>query len=389
MDQRIEFVLKAISTENFRGLCREYGVSPKTGYKWKQRFLQRGMEGMSELSRRPSGSPAALLEDTVCEIVRLKHAHPHWGPEKLRAVYARKHPSERAPSVSSFHRVLDRAGMVVRRKRRKAQQAGRIHSGRKAKAPNEVWTVDFKGWWRDPEGERCEPLTVRDEHSRYILCLETPPSGRTGDVRKSFQRLFERHGLPEAIRSDNGSPFACVKAPLGLSRLSAWWVVLGIDLERGRPGCPQDNGGHERMHRDIQRELAKAGCTTQESFDVWRDEFNHERPHQSLGNRTPSEFYQPSRNTYQGTPEDIDYSGQESRKVSSTGKLSIENDKIFISTALAGWSLGLTPGVGETTDIYFARLRLGYYDPVTASFHRAGTGPMEGANSHPKNQAKP
>ena len=248
MEQRIEFALKAMQTLNFRALCQEYGVSTKTGYKWKERFIQEGLEGMANWSRRPKSSPEQLPEAEVCEIVRLKVAHLSWGPRKIRELYLRRHGE--VASESTFKRVLERAGLTQKRRRRRSTAAGRLSSGRCGQAPNEVWTVDFKGWWRS-WGKRCEPLTVRDEHSRYVLELRAMDNARSESVRQSFERLFERAGLPQAIRSDNGSPFASVHGLFGLSRLSAWWVALGIDLERGRPGHPQDNAAHERMHLDV------------------------------------------------------------------------------------------------------------------------------------------
>ena len=275
MNQRVEFVLRALRTENFRELCREYGISAKTGYKWKERFLEYGLAGMGEESRRPKSSPGGLDEAVVCEIIRLKERHRSWGARKLRHLYMRAHGQ--APSESSLKRVLMRAGLVEPRRLRKRQEAGRLFSGRRAKEPNEVWTVDFKGWWYTAGG-RCEPLTVRDEASRYVLELRRLADARTETVRACFEGLFERYGVPGAIRSDNGSPFANVEGVLGLTRLSAWWVTLGIDLERGRPGCPQDNGGHERLHLDIGRELeAHRLGEYQSELEEWRKIFNEER----------------------------------------------------------------------------------------------------------------
>jgi transposase InsO family protein len=295
MEQRIEFALKAMRTLNFRALCQEYGVSAKTGYKWKERFLAEGMEGMGEESRRPKTSPEQLPEAEVCEIVRLKMAHLAWGPRKIRELYLRRHGE--VASESTFKRILERAGLTQKRRKRRAPEAGRLSSGRRAAAANEVWTVDFKGWWRNG-GERCEPLTVRDEHSRYVLEVRALENGRSETVRQSFERVFERQGLPRAIRSDNGTPFASVRGLLGLSRLSAWWVALGIDLERGRPGHPQDNGAHERMHRDISRELEAMGECDQQAWDLWRQTFNYERPHEALGMRCPGELYVASERKY-------------------------------------------------------------------------------------------
>ncbi len=265
--------MRAVRTDNFRELCREYGISAKTGYKWRERFLRYGMRGMAEQSRRPHRHAEQLSEAEVCEIIRFKQAHRYWGPRKIRELYLRKHGE--AASESSFKRVLARVGLTrtMRRRRQRSSEAGRLWSGRRAQGSNDIWTVDFKGWWYDGQGKRCEPLTVRDEHSRYILELRRMADARTETVQACFERLFEQHGLPGAIRSDNGVPFAHVQGVMGLSRLSAWWVALGIDLERGRPGHPQDNGGHERMHRDIGVELEPT-TAEQEALDMWREEFN-------------------------------------------------------------------------------------------------------------------
>lgn len=372
MDQRMEFVMKAMVHPNFRELCREYGVSAKTGYKWRERFVAHGLAGLNELSRRPHGHAAELGEAVVCAMVRLKQAHPHWGPRKIQALYQRKHGGE-VPSESSFKRVLERAGLTVPRRVRRSEETGRLSHGVKAAEPNDVWTVDFKGWWKDREGLRVEPLTVRDEHSRMLLEMRALEDSRTGTVRACFERLFERHGLPGAMRSDNGPPFASANGLLGLSRLSAWWLALGIDLERSRPGCPQDNGAHERLHLDIRRELegGRVG-RDQAAFDLWRDEYNTERPHEALGMRMPAEVYRRSERVYQGTPTDIDYGGMETRKVKrSTGAIKYRNEELLISTALAGWSVGLSPRADGGVEVWFSKLLLGHIDPMTASFKAA------------------
>jgi len=375
MDLRIEFAMKAMRTDNFRALCAEYGISTKTGYKWQQRFFEHGINGMAEQSRRPHSHADQLSEAVVCEIVRFKNAHRHWGPKKIRQLYLRKHG--RAASESSFKRVLERAGLTQpRRRRQPSTQAGRLWSGQRGQAANEVWTVDFKGWWHDPEGKRCEPLTVRDEHSRYILELRRMRDGRTDTVRPCFERLFELHGLPGAIRSDNGTPFAHIKGILGLSRLSAWWVALGIDLERGRPGHPQDNGGHERMHRDIRVEL-EPSTAEQAALDLWRQEFNCERPHEALGMRCPAEVYRSSDKKYEGTPEDLEYPDMLRRKVTNDGTIKLDGVAYFIGTSLMGWSVGLKPMATEIFEVWFGRLLLGWLAPATQSFQRADIRPLE------------
>ena len=376
MQERIEFGLKALRSRNFRALCREYRITARTGYKWRERLLRYGIEGMKEESRRPRRSPGALREEEVCEIVRLKETRKAWGPRKLREVYLRQHGE--APSESSFKRVLERAGLSEkRRRRRRAAEAGRLHSGRRAQAPNEVWTVDFKGWWYDASGERCEPLTVRDEYSRYVLEVRAMPDSRGETVRRVFEGLFKRYGLPQSIRSDNGSPFAATSALLGLSRLSAWWVALGIDLERGRPGHPQDNGAHERFHRDISLELESISeAHRQATLDVWREQFNNERPHEALGMRTPAEVYIVSERKYEGTPEALEYHAMGSRKVNGCGKINWQGQRYFLSTSLAGWNVGMQ-SANELINVWFGRLLLGQIDPSTASFLRADIRPQK------------
>jgi len=289
------------------------------------------------------------------------------GARKLQELYRREHGE--APSESSFKRVLERAGMVEKRRVRKASEGGRIWSGKRARAANEVWTVDFKGWWHDANGKRCEPLTVRDEHSRYVLASQRLENAKTETVWKSIERLFERHGVPGAIRSDNGSPFASVSSVLGLSRLSSRWVAMGIDLERSRPGCPQDNGGHERMHRDMSREVERApGGSTQAELDMWRQQYNNQRPHEALGMKCPAEVYEKSAKRYEGLPQALEYQGMESRKIHRHGTLAWNGQPIFITTALAGWDVGLRPCSPERWEVYFAQLRLGEIEPQTASF---------------------
>jgi putative transposase len=365
MSQRTEFAMKALQSENMRELCREYGISAKTGYKWLERLVTEGLGGMREKSRRPHQHAKQLEEEEVCRIVRLKERHRHWGAKKLREIYLRAHGS--APSESSFKRVLERCGLTEKRKVRAAGEQGRISHGRKASRCNEVWTVDFKGWWYDREG-RCEPLTVRDEYSRYVLELRALPDARTATVQACFAQLFANYGLPEAIRSDNGSPFASANGLMGLSRLSVWWLAQGVDLERSRPACPQDNGGHERMHRDIAREVEGAEYEErQAALEGWRREYNEERPHEALGMRLPQEVYERSERRWAGPVEELAYAGMATRRVRSTGHISYGRESIFVSQALAGWDVGLKPA-GADYAVYFAQLQLGILEVETAAF---------------------
>jgi len=243
--------------------------------------------------------------------------------------------------------------------------------------------VDFKGWWKDRDGLRVEPLTVRDEHSRMLLEMRALENLKTATLRTCFERLFERYGLPGVIRSDNGAPFASARGLHGLSRLSAWWLVLGIDLERSRPGCPQDNGAHERMHLDIRRELegGRVG-RDQAAFDLWREEYNTERPHEALGMRVPAEVYQRSGRAYEGTPTEIDYGGMETRKVrDKTGAIGYQKERIMITSAIGGWTVGLSPQVNGLVEVWFSKMLLGHIDPETASFKAAQLGRLEAGQS--------
>jgi len=253
--------------------------------------------------------------------------------------------------------------------------------------------VDFKGWWKDAEGLRVEPLTVRDESSRMILELRLVQSTRTAAIRACFARLFERFGLPGAIRSDNGPPFAAPRGLLGLSRLSVWWLALGIQLERGRPGHPEDNGAHERMHGDLFRELEREGVgRDQDAFDLWREEYNTVRPHEALGMATPAEVYRVSERAYEGTPADLDYGVLTSRRVPVNGMISFHKEQIRISASLAGWSVGLRPaGEGRIQEVYFAETYLGSIDPQVSAFFPAQppAPPPAGAARAPKSSPIP
>jgi len=381
MNQRTEFVLRALQTDNFVELCREFGISPKTGYKWKERFVKEGLGGLHDQSRRPKSSPEALAEEVVCQIVRIKENHRHWGPRKIREIYRRQHGSEQTPSESSFKRVLERCGLTEKRRMARAANRGRVCSGLKATEPNQVWTVDFKGWWHDRNG-RCDPLTVRDEASRYVLELRALDDAKTETVQACFERLFERHGVPGAIRSDNGPPFASTNGLLGLSRLSVWWLAQGIDLERGRPGCPQDNSSHERMHLDIAKEIEGTDYEErQPTLDVWRREFNEERPHEHLGMKMPAEVYRDSSRRWEGSCQEIEYEGALKRRVRTAGAISFEGEAIFLSGALGGWDVGLKPTQEGTLEVYFARLLLGHIEPASAAFIPAvGVKPPEAQN---------
>ena len=241
-------------------------------------------------------------------------------------------------------------------------------------AANQVWCADFKGQFRTRDRRCCYPFTVSDLASRYLLCCDGYLSTQAEGVKASLIRVFREHGLPEAIRSDNGAPFASRNGILGLSRLSAWWLVLGIDLERSRPGCPQDNPAHERLHLDVRREIQDYPVEVEQAgLDQWRTTYNQERPHEALQMRCPAQLYQSSNRKYEGTPEDLSYPAMESRKVANSGTITWARQQwIFISGALAGWSVGLEPatGKGGCWNVWFGRLLLGEIEEKTLRFQR-------------------
>ncbi len=372
MELRMQFVRRSLQDGvNFRALCSEMGISPKTGYKWQQRFLDEGKAGLADESRRPHASPTQLPEAVVCEMVRLKTAHRAWGPRKIRELYRRLHGA--APSVSSCKRILTKAGLVDPRRSRTSREVGRINCASEVTAPNDLWTVDFKGWWRVGGGQRCEPLTVRDAYSRYVIGARAMSTTRSQGARDEFECLFREYGLPHIIRSDNGAPFASGNGLLGLSRLSVWWLALGINLDRIRPGHPEENGGHERMHRDIRKEiqgLIAGGLTEQQAaLDVWRESFNCERPHEAIAMKTPAELYHKSPKTYTGTPDEIVYGNEYlRRRVNHKGIIKIEGLHLFISESLCGWHLGLKPIDADLLEAWFAGLFLGTIDLTTSAF---------------------
>ena len=377
VDQRTEFILRVMrGTEPLIRLCKEFGITRRTGYKWKERFIAEGLPGLANQSRRPTRSPKEIGEATVCQIVKLRLAHPGWGARKLRTVLERTLTKKELPSESSFKRILERAGLIVHRRRKPKEQGTRVQTPVRAERPNQVWTIDFKGWWYTRERERFEPLTIRDDFSRYLLCAQAMHNARTETVQEQMVRIFERYGIPEVIRSDNGSPFAARGSPLGLSRLSAWWLTLGIDLDRIAPGRPDQNGGHERMHRDMAMEVEGSPegniATQQAALDIWRKSFNEERPHEALGMRVPSAVYRRSSRSFDSSPVELMYPKEHLvRKVTKGGTIKVHNVRIPLSVALQGWDIGLETVDTNRIAVWFCRLCIGEIDLQTGSFKAA------------------
>jgi transposase InsO family protein len=362
MSLKMEFVQKAMKPHAvMAALCREYGISRETGYKWLNRFKRDGFDGLEEQSRRPASSPLGTAEDLVLAILELREAHPRRGPKKLFVQLQRKFGAV-TPSVATIARVLRRFGQVRQRtKFRRLSIVERAPSIR-ASSCNDIWTVDFKGWWQAKDGARCEPLTVRDAFSRYVLAFKVLPGTSLEPVRAVFIELFRRYGVPNFIQVDNGTPFINMRARGGLTRLSAWWISLGITVIRSRPGCPQDNGGHERMHRDIREDLQAlpeaSRFAQQRACDRWRQEFNHVRPHEALRGKTPAELYtrsgrRPHRSQFLYPPSWL------VRTVTRQGAINVNFAQATAGLALCGERVGLEPLSDDTYRLWFRNVDLG------------------------------
>jgi transposase InsO family protein len=343
--------------------CRTFGVSRRTAYKWKARFLEEGRRGLEDRPRRPHGMPRRWPDKWSRRIRRIHRRHPSWGPKKLRAWFVQQ--GGRSPCARTIARRMKQMGLsrVARRRPRKA--GVRVHRRlTTAHRPHQVWTVDFKGWFRTGNGERVEPLTVRDLFSRYVLLVRLLPDQRWLRVRAVFTALFRRQGLPEAIRVDNGGPFAS-SGPAGLSRLSAWWVRLGIRVEFTRPAHPQDNGSHEQFHRVLKRETIRPPAETrrgqQQRTTVWVRGYNCFRPHEALGQKPPVRFHRKNRRRLPArTPRQQYPEGYRERQVRSNGEVRWKGRRRFIGEAFVGQTVGLKPRRRGVHGVYFAHLFIGH-----------------------------
>jgi transposase InsO family protein len=301
-------------------------------------------------------------------VLELREAHPAWGPKKLVELLQKRFKSE-APSRATIARILKRFGQVRRRKRKAPLSVLERAPDVRAEAPNDVWTVDFKGWWRAGDGTRCEPLTVRDAYSRFVLAARLLTASTIPEVRAELERLFRRYGIPQAIQCDNGEPFISVQSRAGLTRLSAWWVSLGIAIVRSRPGCPQDNGGHERMHRDLKASVQAhptwSRIREQRALDRWRQEFNHVRPHEALHGKTPAENYRPgARRSLRPVSWRYPEGWLTKKAHGPNGCISINGESLHIGRAFIGQELGIELRGERLARVWFHDVELGEV-PVT------------------------
>jgi transposase InsO family protein len=364
MEERMRFVLRRLDGEPMSDLCREFGISRKTGYKIFDRYEQEGLQALSDRSRRPVRYAHQLPETIERMIVRAKQDKPHWGARKIRELLVRRlHGDLRVPATSTIHAVMDRHGLVRRIRRRRHATGTPLSAGAQ---PNDLWCVDFKGEFKLARGPYCYPLTVTDHASRYLLLCEALESVREQPTISAFEQLFQERGLPTAIRSDNGVPFASPNGLYNLSRLSVWWLRLGIAIERIKPGCPQQNGRHERMHRTLKQEATRPAAANflqqQAKFDAFISEYNNERPHEALGMNVPAEAYSASSRAYGGLPE-LDYPLHDRDVVvTCCGRICMHKKKINISRVLAGQRLGIKEVDDGIWLVSFMHYDLGYID---------------------------
>jgi putative transposase len=347
-----------------QSLVRRFGVSRKTAYKWLDRFRRQGTPGLQNRSRRPTRSPRRLPACWVRRILHWRRFRPHWGARKIHQRLRELFPRRRRPCVRSIHRCLLRHQRVPRRPRRARPGPVLPAPGlTAARRPNHVWTVDFKGWFRTADGQRQEPLTVRDLHSRFGLCLRLLPNQDDAAARRVWVRLFRRRGLPAIIRVDNGSPFAG-KGALGLSRLSVWWLRLGIRVEFTRPARPGDNAGHEQFHGCYQREVVAAGSAhrvqAQVRSDRWLAQYNTDRPHEALGQRPPAGRYRASGRTYPGSLPALKYRPSwDQRRVRNRGHIKWRGRLRFVGRAFVGQTLGLKRLTPDHWEVYLGKQIIG------------------------------
>jgi transposase InsO family protein len=364
MEGIMSFVLSVKAREfNFASLCRRHQISRQTGYKWWRRFRAAGMVGICERSCRPHFCPHQSSKQWVARVVGLRVRHPHWGPKKLRAKLAQRYGLEGLPAVSTLGRVLVSQGLVRSRVRRRHGPLQTRSELTVAVRANQVWGVDFKGWFRTGNGQRCEPLTVSDRFSRYVLGCQVVGRPTYQEVRRQFERWFKQYGKPEVIRVDNGPPFGSTGAG-GLSSLSVWWLGLGIAVEYITPGRPQENGGHERMHRTLKAETAKPPAYSlaaqQKRFDVWVEEFNRERPHEALGQVMPHSLYRPSPRAYgHGEAPWVYEAHWAVRRVRSNGQIKWQGCLRFIGEAFCGQLVGLVEASPGRQQVYLRDWLLG------------------------------
>lgn len=372
MDLRVELIRAHDAGESITALAEIYQVSRKTIYKWLKRYEAAGAAGLADRSRAPHERPQQVSEEMVKEIIEARHRWK-WGPRKLRLKLMEQQPDLVWPAASTLGEILKRAGLSHRRVRKhRTPLYGSPFAN--IEEANQTWCADFKGWFRTGDGVRCDPLTITDAHSRYLLCCQITAKADTVHVQALFEETFRQYGLPRVIRTDNGPPFAS-PAPGGLSRLSMWWIKLGILPERTRPASPQENGRHERMHLTLKQDtLRPPACNRrrqQEVFDRFRQVYNDERPHEALQDKTPTSQYEPSPRQMPRRVPELEYAPDLIvRRVSTRGEFRWGGAKVFVSELLNYEAVGLKPHDDRFYEVFYGPVRIGWLDSHRRHFHR-------------------
>jgi len=360
VDERLRFVARLLDGEKMTALCAQFGISRKTGYKIFERYKDYGVHGLTDRSRRPYRHANQLPVVLETQIVRLKRDYPDWGAPKIREKLRGRCGPLRCPAISTVHAVLDRHGLVQRRGRRRRRASGTPLSV--ASTPNALWCADFKGEFRLGNRQYCYPLTITDFASRYLLACEALATTREQYAFAVFERTFKDYGLPRAIRTDNGVPFASAHALYGLSKLAVWWLRLGVGIERIRPGHPEQNGRHERMHLTLKQETTRPAAANslaqQARFDAFVAGFNAERPHEALAMKTPAEVYIASSRPFPGLPELAYPFHDRDLIVARNGTIGLHGRQVVISTVFEGQRLGLREVDTDVWLVSFMRLTI-------------------------------
>jgi transposase InsO family protein len=364
MDEKLRFVFEyERDEESMKALCERFGISRETGYVWLRRYRQHGPGGLVELNRAPQRHPNQTLVPIEEAVLGLRQAHMTWGPRKLKRILERDQPGRGWPATSTIGEIVKRAGLVVARKKRRRTEPYTEPLAHAVES-NRVWCADFKGWFKSGDGTRIDPLTISDACSRYLLRSQAVEKTDTERVRAIFEAAFREYGLPEAIRTDNGAPFAS-SAVGGLSRLAVWWIKLGIQPERIEAGHPEQNGRHERMHRTLKLDLrtAEDWRSQQRELDRFRQDYNQVRPHEALKMQTPAAVYEPSPRLYPARMPEIEYpDSMEVRTIKSHGHFRWKKHDVFLTEVLWGEPVGLQPLGHGLFNIYFAHLPLVGFD---------------------------
>jgi putative transposase len=382
-EQRFRLVEEWSSGEQTMAeLCRCYEITRATGYKWVRRYATGGLAGLEDLSRAPRQHPNAISQEMEDLVIALREQHPSWGAPKIQARLQAEHGERKIPAESSIGALLKREGLTVARKRRRRSRPADAPLA-PAGAANTVWCADYKGWFRTGDGTRIDPLTIMDAYSRYLFRCQAVGAADYAHSKPVFEAAFREYGLPDRMRMDNGAPFGS-NGESGLTGLTVWWIKLGIVPEHIAPGKPQQNGRHERMHRTLKQETASPPAgnrrVQQERFDRFRQEYNHERPHEALGQKPPASCYAVSSREYPGRLPEVEYPEQwEVRRVAPGGQMRWAGESVFVAHPLAGERVGLQPIDEDHWRVWFSFYTIGILDAQKLRIRRApGTLPEGG-----------